>query len=185
MNEEQSYPYSPGLKGVPAGKTKISRVDPNGESLILQGYDIRELANFSTFEETAYLTLYSKLPNKNELANFEEKLREERELPNTLYEIIRTFPKEAHPMDMLRTCVSYLGMYESQETNDQYRSNMEKAIKLIAKMPTAIAASFRISNQEKLIEPKQEFSHAKNFLYTLTEKEPNDLDSKVLDKSLI
>jgi citrate synthase len=178
-------PYSPGLEGIVAGLSQISEIDPKTEDLTYRGYDIHELFKHSTFEEVAYLLLMGALPKKAELDAFSHQLTEARDIPKPLIEILRNFPKNAHPMDMLRSGSSLLSMFDPEAAQGGHEVNVRKAIRLIGKFSTIVAYSYRLSKGQEIVSPNPQFSHAKNFLYMLTGKVPDDYAVKVLDLTLI
>lgn len=173
-----------GLQGILAGVSSISEVDPSGDKLIYRGYDVRDLADKSTYEEVAYLILMGSLPNKKQLADFKAKLIEERAIPQTLLDIFPKMPKQASVMDRLRTAVSFLGLLDPDEGNDSHDANIRKAIRIVAKMPALIAGCYYGPDKKPIPAQNPKFSHAKNFLYLLTGKEPDDYSAKVFDASL-
>lgn len=173
-----------GLQGILAGASSISEVDPSGDKLIYRGYDVRELAGKSTYEEVAYLILMGSLPNAKQLADFKAKLVSERDIPQTLLDIFPKMPKQASVMDRLRTAVSFLGLLDSDEGNDSHDANIRKAIRIVAKMPALIAGCYYGPDKKTIPAQNPKFSHAKNFLYLLTGKEPDDYSAKVFDASL-
>lgn len=181
---EEKVEYSPGLQGITAGETSISRVDPNGTTLIIRGYDIKDLVSKSDFQEVAYLVLHGELPAKLELKDFVKSLKNQRKIPKDLEKLVKILSiQKAEQMDILRTAVSFLGAIEfsSFEKSD----NISKAISIMSKIPTIISYSYRFSIDEKPVKPKSKYSHSKNFLYMLNGKEPDDLESDVFDKSLM
>ncbi len=184
MAGEESF--SPGLEGVPAGKTGVSHVDPAGNTLIVRGYDIKELVDKSNFEEVAYLVLYGKLPTRTELTDFVKALKNGRKLSRNLLKLIKGLNEEkSNQMDILRTAVSYLGAEDAKNFGDSYENNLKKAASMIAKIPTIIAASYRYSVGQEPIKPKKLYPHAENFLYMLKGEEPDDFEANLFDKSLI
>ncbi|MBI1884403.1 MAG: citrate synthase [Chlamydiae bacterium] len=177
--------YSPGLEGIVAGLSAISEIEPKDERLTYRGYDVHELSQFSTYEEVAYLLLMGTLPNQSQLQVFSKELVKNREIPKPLLESLKYFPKDAHPMDMLRTSVSLLSLFDPDREGHSHEANLKKAMRLIAKIPTLIAASYRMSKGEIPLEPSTDSSHAQNFLYLLKGEKP-DLDtSRVFDRTLI
>ncbi len=178
-------PAQSGLEGIIAGASSISQVDPSGDKLIYRGYDVRELAEKSTYEETAYLILMGKLPTLKQLEEFKAKLVAERELPKGFSEIFKNMPKAPSVMDKLRTAVSFLGLYDPDCGDDSHAANIRKSIRLVAKMPVLIAGCFYIPQGKPVPAQNPKFSHAKNFLYLLTGKEKDDYSVKVFDASLI
>src|ERR1700737_2639602 len=113
MSTETTPAYSPGLAGVIAGETAICWVDPNA-GLMYRGYDIHEMAQKASFEEVAYLLLNGELPNVKQLGEFARQIAAERELPGQVIKMLRLLPRDTHPMDMLRTGVSMLSMFDKE-----------------------------------------------------------------------
>jgi citrate synthase len=174
-----------GLRNIEVADTKISSIDGEQGKLIYRGYDILDLVNRSTFEETAYLLLFGELPSAEELADFSHRLSEVRKLPEPLLNNLKNRPKKAHPMDILQSCISELADYDLNLDDDTREDNIRRAIILISKIPTIIAAWNRIRNGQHVVDPKDEGSHAANFLYMLRGTEPLQEESKVFDICLI
>jgi citrate synthase len=174
-----------GLRNIEVADTKICSIDGEQGKLIYRGYDILDLVNRSTFEETAYLLLFGELPSAEELADFSHRLSEVRKLPEPLLNNLKNRPKKAHPMDILQSCVSELADYDLNLDDDTREDNIRRAIILISKIPTIIAAWNRIRNGQHVVNPKDEGSHAANFLYMLRGTEPLQEESKVFDICLI
>ena len=174
-----------GLRNIEVADTKICSIDGEQGKLIYRGYDILDLVNRSTFEETAYLLLFGGLPSAEELADFSHRLSEVRKLPEPLLNNLKNRPKKAHPMDILQSCVSELADYDLNLDDDTREDNIRRAIILISKIPTIIAAWNRIRNGQHVVDPKDEGSHAANFLYMLRGTEPLQEESKVFDICLI
>ncbi len=179
--------YKRGLEGVIADRTEISDVDPANSTLIYRGYDIRDLVNNSNYEETAYLLLNGKLPNPQELADFNATLRRERTVSPQVLSAIRKFPKGAHPMDKLKAAVALLALEQDRSAlnNNSHAANVQKATQLIAKLPTIIAAMHRIDQGKRPLKPKPELTHAENFLYMMSGKKPDPYVARVFDQTLI
>src|SRR5437764_4265891 len=133
MSTETTPAYSPGLAGVIAGETSICWVDPNA-GLMYRGYDIHEMAQRASFEEVAYLLLNGELPKTKQLAEFTQKIAAERELPGPVLQLLRLMPRDAHPMDMLRTGVSMLSMFDKEVNENSHDANIRKSIRLIARV---------------------------------------------------
>lgn len=176
--------YKPGLEGVVAGVTYISEVDPDKQKLAYRGYDIEDLATSSTFEEVAYLLLNGELPNKNQLAEFSDDIASERGIPNEVTEFLNKAPKE-NPMDVLRTCVSALALFDPDINEMTKEANLRKAKRLIAKIPTIIASTYRLQKGLKPIQPDSRHSHAANLLHVIAGAEPEQFKVRVMDASLI
>ncbi len=176
-----------GLQDVIACESKISRIELVGDKAILEyrGYDIRELAKNSTYEEVAYLLLYGELPKKYELQDFKIELAERRELPPQIIGLLTHLPQYTHPMVVLRTATSYLGSLDRAKDVKTREENLEKAKNLIAKFPTIVAYYHRIRLGKNLIPPTLELSHAANFLYMMNGLEPSRVAEKALDADLI
>lgn len=167
-----------GLEGVAVAISSISYIDGEKGKLVYRGFEIEDLVENSNFEETAYLIWFGSLPNENELDFITSLLSKKRELPEQIIEYMKLFPKDAHPMEVLRSVVSILGMYYKKDS-----SSFEDAINLTAKIPTIIAYWYRIINNLPLIHPKESLKHSENFLYMMFGKIPKH--SELFDKALI
>ena len=173
-----------GLRGIEVADTKISNIDGDKGKLIYRGYDILELTERSTFEETAYLLLYDSLPTKSQLDEFNLKLVEARYIPKQMQKNMGNWRKDADPMDMLQAFVSALAGYYDEEFSNKDAS-YDKAINLIAKVPTIVASWQRIRNGLEIMEPDSSLSHAANFLYMMTGEKPDPEVEKIFDTCLI
>lgn len=176
--------YIPGLAGVPAARTSVCYLDGEIGKLQYRGYPIEALSEHCTFEEVSYLLLYGALPTRDELKGFEDALKNERAVDAPLFALLRTLPTDGHPMDALMASVAALGMFYPGDhvTDRDYR--FSTAIRLIAKIPTIVAAWHRIRRGEELISPKRELSHAANFLYMLEGNVPSKTAERVFDVAL-
>jgi citrate synthase len=174
-----------GLRNIEVADTKISSIDGEHGKLIYRGYDILDLVNRSTFEETAYLLIFGDLPNKIQLTEFSDKLRYSRNIPESLLLDLHNRPKTAFPMDILQSSVSYLSNYDDDLHSDGKTDNIQRASMLIAKIPSIVAAWNRIRNGMEYIEPTTDLSHSANFLYMLFGRKPQDEEIKVFDICLI
>ncbi len=173
-----------GLRGIEVADTKISNIDGEKGKLIYRGFDILDLTENSTFEETAYLLLYDKLPTKNELDEFNTKLIEAREIPKQMQKNMANWRKDADPMDMLQAFVSALAGYYDEEFSSK-EASYDKAINLIAKVPTIIASWQRIRNGLEVVDSDPSLSHAANFLYMMSGEKPDVEVEKIFDVCLI
>jgi len=173
-----------GLRGIEVADTKISNIDGEKGKLIYRGFDILDLTKNSTFEETAYLLLYDKLPTKNQLDEFNVKLVEARYIPKQMQKNMGNWRKDADPMDMLQAFVSALAGYYDEEFSNKDAS-YDKAINLIAKVPTIVASWHRIRNGLEPVEPDASLSHAANFLYMMFGEKPDEEVEKIFDVCLI
>jgi len=167
-----------GLYGVEVAETSISRGSPDA-SLIFRGYPIRELIDKASFEECAFLILEGKLPRRAELDEFIGKLRSHAKVPEGVYEVMRKLPRDADPMDVLRTAVSALGAI------DKSLGIHEQQLSLIAKMPALVANCQRMVKGLPTIEPEDDMDHASNLLHMLTSKRPTKFDAWVFERILI
>ncbi len=174
-----------GLRNIEVADTKICSIDGENGKLIYRGYDILDLANHSTYEETAFLLLFGDLPIKEELDDFNSKLTESRRIPDSVTINMKNKPVTAHPMDVLQSSILDLADYDRNRVDEGKIANIERAISLIAKIPTIVAAWDRIRNNRDLIEPLDNNSHAHNFLYMLRGEHPKHEISKIFDISLI
>ncbi len=174
-----------GLVGVIADETKVSEVMPDINSLTYRGYAVQDLAEACVFEEVAYLLLNGELPNKSQLAKFQEEERSNREISSNLKKVIQNYPKNAHPMDTTRTSVSHLGLEDSETATNTIEANYKKFIKIFAKTPTAVAANFRTRKGLDIIDPKKDLSFSENFFHMCFGKVPSKDVVKAFDVSLI
>jgi 2-methylcitrate synthase/citrate synthase II len=174
-----------GLVGVIADETKVSEVMPDINSLTYRGYAVQDLAEACVFEEVAYLLLNGELPNKSQLAKFQEQETNNREISSNLKKIIQNYPKNAHPMDTTRTSVSHLGLEDSETATNTIVANYNKFIKIFAKTPTAVAANFRTRKGLDIIDPKKDLSLSENFFHMCFGKVPSKDVVKAFDVSLI
>ncbi|MDG4812064.1 citrate synthase [Hydrogenovibrio sp. 3SP14C1] len=182
--------YIPGLAGVPATESEVSYIDGNKGILTYRGYDIMELAEYSSFEETTLLLLFGNLPTADELADFENKLRNARRVKYNLREIMKNLPATTHPMHMLQVAVASLAsFYPSTEymkggTENQEYIN-EVTVNIISHMGTLVAMWEHMRNGFDPIEPRKDLTYAENFLYMVTGEEPDKDWARLLDACLI
>lgn len=174
-----------GLEGVVATTSKICFIDGDNGVLAYGGIDIHELAEKSTFEETCYLLWYGKLPSLNELNGLRNQLARERKLDSSVVELLRTFPQNASPMDVLRTAVSALGVYDRQANGEDRETNVGKAIRLTSQIAMIVAAFDRLRKGKEVVEPDPSLSHAANFLLLLNGEKPSPTAERALDIALI
>ena len=151
--------YVRGLRNVAACETRISFVDPLG-ALYYSGYDIDRLIGRVCFEEVVHLLLYNKLPNKSELDDIRSTLISEIKIPKPIITCLRRDHKNSHPMEVLRTAVSQLSEYDSDYEDNTETANKQRALKLVAKVPTIVATQYRVRNKQELISPKKEYGFA-------------------------
>ena len=174
-----------GLRGVAAATSSISDVNGEKGELIYQGYNIHDLAKHSTFEEVVFLLWNKRLPNDLELSELKRSLSEASEIPKEIIELMKQFPDEADPTDVLRTTVSALEFYDPGSRNLSREASIRTATKLTAQFPTIVAASDRIRKGREPLRPNPSFNIASNFLYMLKGEEPSEHDARVFDICLI
>ncbi len=174
-----------GLVGVYADDSSVSKVMPETNSLTYRGYAVQDLCENSSFLEVAYLLWNGELPNAAELAAFQVEGRAQRALSPALLRVLREFPKDAHPMDAIRTAVSFLGM-EDPETGDiSDAAQRRKAIRLLARIPTAVAATNRLSKGLEPIAPDPSLPFCENFFHMVFGRVPAPEVIKAFDVSMI
>jgi citrate synthase len=177
--------YRPGMEGIPACRSKISFIDGVEGILEYRGYRIEDLCEHSTFEEVAYLLLYGRLPNQNELKSFQDDLASKRKLSDDIKNVIRTLPKEGHPMSVLQTMVCALGLFDPYSNVRLEDRNQQAILKILARVPSLITAFDRYRKGLDIVDPDPSLSHAANFLYMLNDEKPTQEQTKVFDVCLI
>jgi citrate synthase len=185
MSSVTSTPAPKGLEGIVATNSSICYIDGERGVLAYRGIDIHELADHSTFEETCYLLWFGRLPNGSELKDLQERLARERHLDPAIIEFLRSVPKAALPMDVLRTAVSALAFYDADEKNNDHDANVRKAIRLTSQIAMIVAAYDRIRKGKPVVEPDRSLSHAANFLLQLNGTKPSPTAERALDIALI
>jgi len=173
-----------GLQGVYIDRTQSSFIDGAIGKLLYRGYSIHDLSEKATFEETVYLLLYGKLPNRKELNDFDAHLRANRSIPPEIVQIIRLI-KDAHPMDVLRTAVSALAAYDPDVADNSLESTLRKGVRLTAQAPIIVTAHARIKDGKEPVEPDSNLNQAANFLYMLFGKEPTSAEARLMEKDFI
>jgi len=174
-----------GLEDIVAAESSICDVNGMEGRLIFRGYDIHDLAEHSTFEEVIYLLWFSRLPRQSELAKFSKEIRANLTLPKEVVAAMKQYPKKALPMEVLRTAVSMLSMYDPDDTNDTLEATIRKATRLVAQLPVITAYWDNIRNGRELKEAKPELNLASNFLYLLNGKVPDEVSAKSFDLALV
>lgn len=163
MSEQQEI-YK-GLAGVPVDYTAISKVNPESNSLLYRGYPVQELAAKKSFEEVAWLLWKGELPSEAELAGFVKQERGLRELDPLVKKVIDQLPLSAHPMDVVRTAVSIIGAMDPTAEDSSAAANLEKSIRLFAKLPAVVAYDQRRRHGQPLISPRDDLDYSENFLW--------------------
>ncbi|GIW82019.1 MAG: citrate synthase [Gemmatales bacterium] len=176
---------SPGLEGVPVAESAISFIDGQNARLEYRGIAVETLARESCFEETAWLLLKGDLPTQKELAEFDDQLRHHRRIKYKLKDILKCLPENGHPMNAMQAGVAAIGMfYPARDVSDP-KKNWESVVRIIAKLPTIVAAFHRLRYGDEAIQPRDDLDHAANFYYMLFEREPSPAVRKALDACLI
>jgi len=173
-----------GLKGIYFERSAVSHIDGSAGTLSYRGYSIDALATQSTFEEVCYLLIYGDLPAQAELADFDAKLKDARELPASVYDVIRS-TKDGHPMDVLRTATSALAALTPTSQDVSVEAFIENGIKLTSQVPMIIAAHDRIRNGEEPVAANKTLSHAANWLWMLKGEKPSDDAARLADVDFI
>src|SRR5436309_12463 len=177
--------YKPGLEDVPAAKSAVSFLDGKKAVLEYRGIPVEVLAKESSFEEVSWLLIKGTLPTQKQLADFDHDLRQRRAIHYRLKDLIKCFPADGHPMDALHAAVAALGMFYPCKTVADPARNWDATVRLIAAMPTLVAAFARSRRGQEILEPRSDLDHAANFYYLLFGKEPTPSTRKVLDACLI
>jgi len=175
----------PGLADVPVAESAVSFIDGKRARLEYRGIAVETLARESCFEETAYLLLKGDLPTQRQFADFDHSLRRHRRIKFRLTDLIKCLPETGHPMYALQAAAAAMGMFYPSRDVGNAQNNWESAIRLIAKLPTVVAAFHRIRHGDEPIAPRDDLDHAANFYYMLFEKEPTPAVRKVIDACLI
>src|SRR5208283_5333252 len=174
-----------GLRGVLVADTAISLIDGVKGELSYRGYDIHDLAAFATDEEVAYLLLYGILPTAVQLEEFSKTLASERMLPASIIDVLKKLPNTVSPMDVLQATVSLLAGFDPERQDDSKEANLRRATRLVAALPTVVAAWDRIRRNLSPIEPDPKLSRAANFLYMLMGQVPDEEIAKDFDTCLV
>jgi citrate synthase len=176
--------YKPGLENVPAAESSISYVDGQKGLLEYRGIRIEELAEKSTFLETSYLLIWGHLPTKEELEQFEYDVCHHRRIKYRIRDMMKCFPETGHPMDALQTSAAALGLFYSRRALDNPQYIRKAVVRLLAKIPTMVAAFQLTRKGNDPIQPNDNLDYAANFLYMLTEKVPDPLAARIFDVCL-
>jgi citrate synthase len=179
------HDFMPGLAGVPAAKSAVSDVDGQRGILEYRGIGIEALCAKSTFLETSYLLLFGRLPTRAELDRFVQDVTYHRRIKYRIMDLMKCLPEHGHPMDALQAAVAALGMFYPGRNVKDVENNYWSAVRLIAKLPTIVAAYARLRRGDDEIPPRDDLSFAQNFLYMLTEKVPEKIWCDALEVCLI
>ncbi len=174
-----------GLEDVVVSTSELCFIDGDRGRLLYRGYDIHDLVAQSTFEETVYLLWHGQLPKRDQLERFREDLARQRRLPPRVLALLKSFPKKADPMDVVRTTVSALGLYDPDTADNSRDASLRKAIRIQAQVPTVVAAWARIRKGKPPVAPNSRLNLSANFLSMLLGTKPSDLAAKAMDTALI
>ena len=177
--------YAKGLEGVVAAESEICRIDGERGKLYYLGYSIEDLAHHSDFEETTYLLLYGRLPSREEKEGFSKRMRAGRDLAPEILDMVRAFPRDAHPMELLQSVMAYLSSYVQHKIQHSATCNCRDTLHQVAQMATVIATYARYRDGNDYVEPRDDLSHGANFLYMLRDEEPDLVEGKIMDNCLI
>ena len=175
----------PGLDGVPATQSAICDIDGEKGLLTYRGYPMQDLAANSSFLETAYLLIWGELPNRDQLAEFEHAVQMHRRVSFRVRDMMKCFPASGHPMDALQSSAASLGLFYSRRAIDDPQYIYDAVVRLIAKIPTMVAAFQLIRKGQDPIQPRDDLAYSANFLYMLTEREPDPLAARIFDRCLM
>jgi 2-methylcitrate synthase len=174
-----------GLDGVIVDTTSISKVMPEINSLVYRGYPVQELAEHCSFEEVAWLIWNGELPTKKQLTEFMEMGRGQRALSKDLLAVILKSPRTAHPMDVLRTAISFLGSEDTELDISDRETNLKRSISMMAKIPTIIAAFYRHRKGQDFIPPRSDLGFVENFFNMIFGKVPTPEVVKAFEVSMV
>lgn len=184
-SKENKGGFKEGLEGVVAAQTHICRIDGQKGRLIYCGYDIQDLAEHATFEEVIHLLWHQRLPNQRELSRLIQELEEDSEIPKEIMDVLQRFSPRLSGMGMLRTFVSMLAHFDPEAGDRSRAANENKALRIVAKIPTLVAAFDRFRKGNQMISPKRGQNLATRFLYQLFGKDPLPEAAKAMDVALI
>jgi citrate synthase len=174
-----------GLEGIVATTSSICWIDGDAGVLAYRGIDIHKLAEQSNFEETTYLLWNGRLPKAAELDAFRKELANARVIDPKIIELLRSFPKDVTPMEVLRTAVSALSCYDADESNNSHDANLRKSFRLTSQIAMLVAQYDRIRKGKALVDADPSLSHAGNFLWMLNGEKPSETATRTMDIALI
>ncbi|WP_067934597.1 citrate synthase [Alicyclobacillus kakegawensis] len=182
----QQAAFKAGLEDVVANTSEICYLDGREGRLIYRGYNIHDLVNGgASFEEVIYLLWHGDLPNKAQLTELKQAIASQRALHPKVMELLSGLPKDANPMDVLRTAVSYAALFDPDAADDSYEASVRKATRLVAQVPTIVAAAERLRQGLAPVEPDASLSMAASFLYQLKGEKPDEFTERAFNTALI
>ena len=177
--------FKPGLEGIAAAQSSISCVDGQQGILEYRGIRVEELAERSSFLETSYLLIWGTLPTKEELKAFENEVREHRQIKYRIRDMMKCFPESGHPMDALQASAAALGLFYSRRDLDNPAYIRDAVVRLLANIPTMVAAFELMRKGNDPVPPRGDLDYSANFLYMLSEREPDPLAAHIFDVCLM
>ncbi len=184
-NDSNEILFRPGLEGVPVTHSAICDIDGQKGALSYRGYPIEDLAAHSTFLEITYLLIWGDLPTQQELRDFEAEVQMHRRVSFRVRDMMKCFPATGHPMDALQSSAASLGLFYSRRAIDKPQYVYDAVVRLIAKIPTMVAAFQLIRKGQDPIQPRDDLAYSANFLYMLTDREPDPIAARIFDRCLI
>ncbi|MEB3349747.1 MAG: citrate synthase [Cyanobacteriota bacterium] len=185
LSQAAAPPFRPGLEGVPATQSAICDIDGGSGVLTYRGYDVQELIDRCSFLETVYLLIWGELPCQEALQQFEHEVQMHRRVSFRIRDMMKSFPSQGHPMDALQASAASLGLFYSRRALDNPEYIYGAVVRLIAKIPTMVAAFQLIRKGQDPIQPRDDLTFSANFLYMLTEREPDPHAARIFDACLI
>lgn len=170
-----------GLKGIIAADSSICLVNGTEGKLLYRGYNIDDLAERATFEEVSFLLLNGELPTSNQLSEFQDCLKQSRNIPAELIESLKTLPTSASPMALLRSMVSLAGIYDPDAESETFEKRLQISNRLISQIPTIVAAIHRVRKGLEPVAPDPDLCHAGNFMYMINGEKPSEDATRAMD----
>ncbi|MFS8665119.1 MAG: citrate synthase [Limnochordales bacterium] len=177
--------FKAGLEDIVALRSEICFIDGQRRRLVYRGYDIGEFIGKATFEEVVYLLWYGQLPTQDQLSAFRRQIADAQDLPRELVDLLRSFPRNAEPMAVLRTAVSALGVVDPDAGIHDQEANRRKALRILARVPMIIAYHARLREGQEPVPPRADLGLAANFLLMLRGSEPDEVETNIFDACLI
>ncbi|MDR7076131.1 citrate synthase [Neobacillus niacini] len=177
--------FYPGLDGVVAAETKISFLDTVQGEIVIKGFDLIELSKKYGYLDIVHLLLEDKLPNQEEKNRLENKLKSNYEIQVALYEVFKLLPEQTHPMDALRTGISFISGYDEKIDDRSPDVNKERAYRLLGTVPNIVANSYQILTKKEPVHPDKDLSYSANFFYMITSRKPTAIQEEIFDLSLV
>lgn len=182
---EATPSYAKGLEGVIAGESRICKIDGEKGQLYYRGYPIQQLAKKVSFEDTTYLLLHGELPTPEESLKFSTQMRNSRDLSPEILDMIRNFPKDSHPMELLQSVIAYLSAYVQHKIHHGPNCHCTETLHQVSQLASVLAAWERFRKGKDYVPPKRTLSHGANFLYMIRGEEPTELEGKIMDSCLV